>query len=170
MFQPRKVLVLWTWDHQVLSIYWLSTGGFVPSESLLGKVARSDDIIDRKFVQMDTELEKVVGLVGDKIEKEVGKIATEFAEAMDVEEEWRAASEAKTASLEVRLGEAFDTISSLTTLVVALQSRVGDSEGADLGCRKKVCFTNDTIRSVTHLGGIQGRSKPPKRPSAANLR
>jgi hypothetical protein len=27
------VLVFWTWNHHVLSIYWLSTGGFVPSES-----------------------------------------------------------------------------------------------------------------------------------------
>jgi hypothetical protein len=26
------VLVLWTWNHHVLSIYWLSIGGFVPSE------------------------------------------------------------------------------------------------------------------------------------------
>jgi hypothetical protein len=97
-------------------------------ESLLGKFARSGDIIDKKFVQLDTELEKVVGLVRDKIEKEVGKIASEFAEVMDVEEEWRATSEAKTASLEVRLGEALDAISSLTTLVVALQGRVGELE------------------------------------------
>jgi chromosome segregation ATPase len=99
-------------------------------ESLLGKLARSDDIIDKKFVQVDTKLEKVVGLVGDKIEKEVGKIATEFAEAMEVEEEWRATSEAKTTSLEVRLEEALDSISSLTTLVIALQGRVGELEDA----------------------------------------
>ena len=33
MFWLRKVLVFWTWNHHVLSIYWLSTGGFVPSES-----------------------------------------------------------------------------------------------------------------------------------------
>jgi hypothetical protein len=102
-------------------------------ESLLGKFARSGDIIDKKFVQVDTELEKVVGLVRDKIEKEVGKIASEFAEAMDVEEEWRATSEAKVASLETRLGEALDAISSLTTLVVALQGRVGELEDAVIG-------------------------------------
>jgi chromosome segregation ATPase len=99
-------------------------------ESILGKFARSGDVIDKKFIQVDTELEKVVGLVGDKIEKEVGKIATKFAEAMDVEEEWRATSEAKVASLESRLGEALDAISSLTTLVVALQGRVGELEDA----------------------------------------
>jgi chromosome segregation ATPase len=99
-------------------------------ESLLGKLARSDDIIDKKFVQVDTELEKVVGLVGDKIEKEVGKIALEFAEAMEVEEEWRATSESKVVSLEARLEEALGAISSLTTLVVTLQGRVGELEDA----------------------------------------
>jgi hypothetical protein len=31
MFWFRKVLVFWTWNHHVLSMYWLSTGGFVPS-------------------------------------------------------------------------------------------------------------------------------------------
>jgi chromosome segregation ATPase len=97
-------------------------------KSLLGKLARTGDVVDKKFVQVDAELEKVMGLVGDKIKKEVGKIATEFAEAMDVEEEWRATSEAKVASLEIRLGEALDAISSLTTLVVALQGRVGELE------------------------------------------
>jgi chromosome segregation ATPase len=99
-------------------------------EGVLSQLARRDDIIDKKFVQVDTELEKVMGLVGDKIEKEVGKITTEFAEVMDVEEEWRATSEAKVASLETRLGEALDAISSLMTLVVALQGRVGELEDA----------------------------------------
>ena len=33
MFWVRKMLVFWTWNHHVLSIYWLSTGGFVPSVS-----------------------------------------------------------------------------------------------------------------------------------------
>jgi hypothetical protein len=31
MFWLRKVLVFWTWNHHVLSMYWFSTGGFVPS-------------------------------------------------------------------------------------------------------------------------------------------
>jgi hypothetical protein len=33
MFWLRKVLVFWTWNYHVLSIYWLSTGGFVPSDA-----------------------------------------------------------------------------------------------------------------------------------------
>ena len=31
MFRFRKMLVFWTWNHHVLSMYWLSTGRFVPS-------------------------------------------------------------------------------------------------------------------------------------------
>jgi hypothetical protein len=97
-------------------------------ESLLGKFARTGDIINKKFVQLDTELEKVVGLVGEKIEREVGKITNEFGEAMKAEEERRATSEAKVSSLEERLEEALGAISSLTTLVVSLQGRVGELE------------------------------------------
>jgi predicted transcriptional regulator len=99
-------------------------------KSLLGKFARTSDVIDKKFVQLDTELEKVVGLVGDKIEKEVGKIATEFAEAMEVEEEWRATSESKVVDLEAKLEAALEAISSLMTLVISLQGRVGELEDA----------------------------------------
>jgi chromosome segregation ATPase len=99
-------------------------------ESLLGKFARTGDIIDKKFIQLDTELEKVVGLVGERIDREVGKIADEFLEVMEVEEERRATSEAKVTSLEERLEEALGAISSLTTLVVSLQGRVGELEDA----------------------------------------
>jgi hypothetical protein len=77
---------------------------------------------------LDTELEKVVGLVGDKIEKEVGKIATEFAEAMGVEEEFRATLESKVVGLEAKLEEALEAISSLSTLVISLQGQVGELE------------------------------------------
>ena len=31
MFWLRKILILWTWNHHVISIYWLSTGDFAPS-------------------------------------------------------------------------------------------------------------------------------------------
>jgi chromosome segregation ATPase len=99
-------------------------------ESLLGKFARTDEVIDKRFVQLDNELEKVVGLVGDKIKKEIGKITTEFAEAMEVEEGWRATLESKVVGLEARLEEALEAISSLTTLVVSLQTRVGELEDA----------------------------------------
>jgi hypothetical protein len=37
------VLVLWTWNHHVLSIYYLSTGGFVPSDKGKGRAVEAMD-------------------------------------------------------------------------------------------------------------------------------
>ena len=53
MFWLKKVLVFWTWNYHVLSIYWLSTGGFVPSDSVEtdgGPKAR------REFHMSDTDV------------------------------------------------------------------------------------------------------------------
>ena len=99
-------------------------------ESLLGKFACNNKIIDKKFVQLDTKLEKVVDLVGEKIKKEVGEITSDFGEAMEVEEAWRATSEAKVAFLEARLEEALSSIANLASLVSNLQGRVGELEDA----------------------------------------
>ena len=44
MFWFRKVLVFWTWNHHVLSMYWLSIGGFVPSvKDLTGSEADDEE-------------------------------------------------------------------------------------------------------------------------------
>jgi chromosome segregation ATPase len=99
-------------------------------ESLLGKLARSDEVIDKKFVQLDTELEKVVGLAGDRIDAKFGEFSDDFMEAMETEESRRAASDSKIMGLEAKLEEALEAISSLTTLVVSLQGRVGELEDA----------------------------------------
>jgi hypothetical protein len=44
--------------------------------------------------------------------------------------EWRATSESKVSNLEMKLKEAMEAISALTTLVVSLQGRVGELEDA----------------------------------------
>jgi chromosome segregation ATPase len=99
-------------------------------ESLLAKFAWTGDIIDKKFIQLDIELEKVVDLVGEKIKKEVGEIAHDFGEAMEIKEEWRASSEVKAASLEARLEEALGHIANLASLITNLQGWVGELEDA----------------------------------------
>ena len=99
-------------------------------KSLLGKFAWINEITDKKFVQLDTELERVVDLVGEKIKKEVGEIASNFGEAMEVEEAWRASSEVKVVHLEGKLEEALGAIAHLTNLVISLQGRVGELEDA----------------------------------------
>jgi hypothetical protein len=119
-------------NHRALGLAIKETGevAHVDHESLLAKFARTSDIINKKFVQLDTKLEKVVDLVGEKIKKEVREIAHNFGEAMEVEEVWRATSEAKVALLEGRLDEALGHIANLVGLVTNLQGCVGELEDA----------------------------------------
>jgi hypothetical protein len=98
-------------------------------ESLLGKFARNNDIINKKFIQLDTELERVVDLVGEKIKTKVGSIASDFAEVMEIEETWFASSEAKTVALE-KMERACEEITCLSRCVAILQGRVGELEDA----------------------------------------
>jgi hypothetical protein len=99
-------------------------------ESLLGKLARTDEIVDKKFVQVDTEMEKVVGLVGEKIEAKFSDFSNQFMEAVTAEEERRVALEAKVAFLEEKLTNLLLCSSDLVNLVLALQSRVTEVEDA----------------------------------------
>jgi chromosome segregation ATPase len=99
-------------------------------ESWSGRFERNNKIINKKFVQLDTELEKVVDLAGAKICTEVGVIATDFTEAMEIEEVQWLALEAKIASLEEKLGHACKEIARLSSVMVIMQGRVGDLEDA----------------------------------------
>jgi hypothetical protein len=75
-------------------------------------------------------LEKVVDLAGVKIRTEVGAIATDFAEAMEIEEAWWSSSEVKIVSLEEKLERACEEIARLSSVVVIMQGRVGELEDA----------------------------------------
>jgi hypothetical protein len=99
-------------------------------ESLLARLARSDEIIDRKFVQMDTEVEKVVGLVGEKIEAKFSDFSDQFMEAVEAEEARRVALEEKVAFLEEKLTDSLLRSADLVNLVLALQGRVSEVEDA----------------------------------------
>jgi hypothetical protein len=99
-------------------------------ESLLARLARSDEIIDRKFVQMDTEMEKVVGLVGEKIEAKFSDFSDQFMEAVEAEEARRVALEEKVAFLEEKLTDSLLRSADLVDLVLALQGRVTEVEDA----------------------------------------
>jgi hypothetical protein len=99
-------------------------------ESLLARLARSDEIIDRKFVQMDTEVEKVVGLVGEKIEAKFSDFSDQFMEAVEAEEARRVALEEKVAFLEEKLTDSLLRSADLVDLVLALQGRISEVEDA----------------------------------------
>jgi chromosome segregation ATPase len=100
----------------------------VDHESLPGKFTRTNDVIDKKFVQLDTELEKVVDLAGMKIKTKVSAIATNFAKAMEIEKARWSASEAKIVALEEKPEHALSHIANLAGLLISIQNMVGQLE------------------------------------------
>jgi hypothetical protein len=55
-------------------------------EGCLGKIKRIGDLIDKKIMHMDEELDKVVGLIGQKFDAKFGEFSRDFMEAMEIEE------------------------------------------------------------------------------------
>jgi hypothetical protein len=111
-----------------LRSFWKETTSQIESWSRMFE--RNNEILDKKFIQMNMELEKVVDLAGAKIRTEVGAIATDFAEAMEIEEAWWSSTEAKIVSLEEKLERACEEIAHLSGLMVIMQGRVGELEDA----------------------------------------
>jgi hypothetical protein len=54
-------------------------------EGWYGKFKRVNTVIDKKIVWVDEELDRVMALIGEKIQSEVEDIKTCFQEALDVE-------------------------------------------------------------------------------------
>jgi hypothetical protein len=74
------------------------------------------------------KVEKVVDLVGQKINSKFGEFAADFMESMEIEENWRKELEAKVASLEERLEHTLAHVANLAALTLSVQSQVGDLE------------------------------------------
>ena len=58
-------------------------------EGMFSKFKRVNQIIDKKTMRMDKELDRVVALVGKKIEARVGEMTSDWLEAMEAEENRR---------------------------------------------------------------------------------
>jgi hypothetical protein len=117
----------------------------VDHESFLRKFAWTNDIINKKFVQLDTELEKLVDLA--RIKTKVGAITTNFAEAMEIEEARWSLSEVKIVALEEKLEHALSHITCLAGLVTNIQDRVGELEDAVMEEALEVDAEGDTVVS-----------------------
>jgi chromosome segregation ATPase len=99
-------------------------------ESPLGKFATNNTIIDRKFIRFDKELERVVDLAGQKINRKFGECSLNFMEAMEIEENWRKDLEEKVTALETRLEHTLAHTANSATLLLSVQSRVSEVEDA----------------------------------------
>jgi hypothetical protein len=93
------------------------------NSSLLVKFERNNTIIDKKFIYLDEELEKVVGLVGEKFEVKFGEFSDQFLEAMEIEDGHQVALEERVSSLE-------GIAALLSTLLTSVQTHVQELEDA----------------------------------------
>jgi chromosome segregation ATPase len=100
------------------------------AEDLNRKFVRINELIDRKMVCQDEELDRVVGLVGDRIDARMSEFSDQHMEAVATEEARRVALEAKVAFLEEKLTDSLLRSSDLVNLVLTLQNRVSEIEDA----------------------------------------
>jgi hypothetical protein len=100
------------------------------AEDLNRKFAWINEVIDKKMVRQDEELDRVVGLIGEKIESKFSDFSDQFMEAVTAEEARRVALEEKVTFLEEKLTDSLLRSSDLVNLVLALQSRVMEVEDA----------------------------------------
>jgi hypothetical protein len=100
------------------------------AEDLNRKFIRINEVINKKMVCQDEELDRVVGLVGERVDSKFINFSNQFMEAVDIEEAWRVALEAKVTSLEEKLTDSLLHSSDLVNLVLTLQNRVGEIEDA----------------------------------------
>lgn len=93
------------------------------NSSLLVKFERNNTIIDKKFIYLDEELEKVVGLVGEKFEVKLGEFSDQFLGTMEIEDGRQVALEERVSSLE-------GIAALLSTLLTSVQTYVQELEDA----------------------------------------
>jgi hypothetical protein len=99
-------------------------------EGMFAKFERVNQIIDKKTVHMDEELDWVVALVGEKIDTKIREITSDWVEALEIEENRRKALEEKIAFLEEKVLNALSHQQDTVALVLSLQGRLVEVEDA----------------------------------------
>jgi hypothetical protein len=99
-------------------------------ESLFQKFEKVNDIIDKKIVRQDEEMDRVVELVGQKIDAKMGEFSSDLMEALEIEENRRKDLEVKVAFLEEKLVNSLTHTANLMSLILSIQARVAEVEDA----------------------------------------
>jgi hypothetical protein len=100
------------------------------AEDLNRKFSRINEVIDKKMVRQDKELDRVVGLVGEKIDMKMGEFSSDLMEALEIEENRRKDLETKVAFLEEKLVNSLNHTADLVCLVLSVQTCVAEVEDA----------------------------------------
>jgi chromosome segregation ATPase len=99
-------------------------------ESWSDRLERNHTVINKKFIHLDEELEKVVELAGQKIDVKFGELASNFMEALEIEESHWEVLERRVTSLEEKLEHSISHIACLAGLITNVQTRVRELEDA----------------------------------------
>jgi hypothetical protein len=97
-------------------------------EGLLKKFETVNNIIDKKIVRQDKEMDRVVELVRQKIDVKMGEFPSDLMEVIEIEENRRKDLEVKVAFLEEKLVNSLTHMANLTALILSVQARVAEVE------------------------------------------
>jgi hypothetical protein len=89
-----------------------------------------NDIVNKKVVHQDEEMDRVVELVGQKIDAKMGEFSSDLMEALEIKENRRKDLEAKVAFLEEKLVNSLTHMANLTSLILSVQAHVAEVEDA----------------------------------------
>jgi hypothetical protein len=99
-------------------------------EGLFQKFEKVNDVIDKKIVHQDEEMDQVVELVEQKIDVKMGEFSSDLMEALEIEENRRKALETKVAGLEEKLEITIAHVANLASLLLSVQACVAEVEDA----------------------------------------
>jgi hypothetical protein len=99
-------------------------------EGWFGKLERCNTIINKKFVNLEEELDKVVALVGEKIQSGMEDLSSRLSEALELEGRWYGVLARDVEMLKSRLETSQATNVLLSSLVSSLQGRITELEEA----------------------------------------
>jgi hypothetical protein len=99
-------------------------------EGLFQKFKKVNDVINKKIVCQDEEMDWVVELVRQKIDAKMGEFSSDLMEALEIEENRRKALKTKVAGLEEKLEITIAHVANLASLLLSVQARVVEVEDA----------------------------------------
>ena len=99
-------------------------------EGLFSKFEWVNQIFNKKAVCMEEELDRIVALVGEKIDAKIGEITSDWVEALEIKENQRKDLKGKITFLEEKIVNCLTHQADMVALVLSLQGRISEVEDA----------------------------------------
>jgi hypothetical protein len=146
----------WSLGLEIQRVQWETRGNL---KSLFQKFEKVNDIIDKKIVRQDEEMDRVVDLIGQKIDVRMGEFSSNLIEALEIEETCRKDLETKVSGLEQRLEHTLTHVADLASLLLSFQSCVVVLEDAVMdvdedGDGEVLSFSSSDVDPVENMVAI----------------